>query len=69
MGLTESERARLFSLFSQGDASTTRKHGGTGLGLAFAKKIVEMMGGKIWCDSRTGEGNSFNFMAFLRSPR
>ena len=65
IGIPADRMDRLFKTFSQVDASTTRQYGGTGLGLAICKKIVELMGGRIWVESETGKGSTFQFEALL----
>ncbi len=59
IGMTAEQQIRLFQPFTQADASTTRKYGGTGLGLTITKKFVEMMGGKIFVSSEFGHGSIF----------
>jgi signal transduction histidine kinase/CheY-like chemotaxis protein/HPt (histidine-containing phosphotransfer) domain-containing protein len=63
IGLTQEQIARLFEAFTQADTSTTRKFGGTGLGLTICKRLVNLMDGDIWVESEPGKGSIFRFTA------
>jgi signal transduction histidine kinase/HPt (histidine-containing phosphotransfer) domain-containing protein len=63
IGIKAEKLARLFKPFMQAEKSTARHYGGTGLGLAISKRLVEMMGGKMWAESAPGEGSTFHFTA------
>jgi len=66
IGLSEELTHRVFEAFEQADGGRDRKYGGTGLGLAICKKIIEIMGGKIWALSKLGEGSKFTFVVPLQ---
>ncbi|EIC23569.1 response regulator [Thiorhodovibrio frisius] len=68
IGMSEADAARLFRPFTQADSSTTRKYGGSGLGLVISKRLVEMMGGALRFRSQPGEGSVFYFSAELGLP-
>ncbi|GAB6040489.1 hybrid sensor histidine kinase/response regulator [Endothiovibrio diazotrophicus] len=60
VGIPDDQQQRIFESFTQVDGSHTRRHGGTGLGLAITRELVERMGGRIWVESREGEGSTFH---------
>ena len=66
IGISDEHKERLFCAFEQAEADTTRRFGGTGLGLPISKSIVEMMGGEIWVESEPGRGSTFAFAVSLR---
>jgi PAS domain S-box-containing protein len=65
VGMSEEQKHKIFKPFNQGDVSTTRKFGGTGLGLTICKLLITLFGGDIWVHSRLGRGSTFSFTAKL----
>ena len=66
IGISAEQQKMLFQPFQQAESSTSRRFGGSGLGLSISKGIVEMMGGKIWVESEPGKGSEFSFTAKLQ---
>jgi K+-sensing histidine kinase KdpD len=69
VGIPLEKQHLIFQPFSQADGSTTRQFGGTGLGLAICVRLVELLGGRIWFESRPGEGSTFCFTAPVEPAR
>jgi signal transduction histidine kinase len=68
-GIAPADQQRIFEEFQQADSSSTRKKGGSGLGLSISRRIVELHGGRLWVESVPGEGSTFHFTVPLRIER
>ena len=69
IGIPADKFESIFDAFKQADGSTTRKYGGTGCGLSISKKLVTLMGGKIWPESMEGMGTTFHFTAVMKKSQ
>jgi signal transduction histidine kinase len=67
IGISKEQQSEIFTIFEQADGSLSRKYGGIGLGLPLSRRIIEMMGGKIWVDSELGKGSKFTFTCKART--
>jgi signal transduction histidine kinase len=68
IGIPMERQKEIFSSFTQGDNSTTRKYGGTGLGLTISQRLTEMLGGRIWVESEPRKGSAFHFTVRFAPP-
>ena len=68
IGVPKEKQTLIFDAFTQADSTTTRKYGGTGLGLTISSRLVSLMGGNIWVESEPGQGSRFQFTASFSRP-
>jgi signal transduction histidine kinase len=68
IGIPPEKQRLIFDAFFQADSSVTRRFGGTGLGLTVSKRLVDMMDGQIWLESKVGRGSTFHFTVSLGTP-
>ena len=69
IGISPDQISRVFEAFEQADTSMTRRFGGTGLGLSISSRLVSLMGGRIWVQSKLGEGSTFHFLVNFTKPK
>ena len=68
IGMSKEQQHVIFEAFRQADGSTTRRYGGTGLGLSISHRLASLMGGRLWVESKLGEGSVFHLTVRLRQP-